>query len=56
MRERIEMYGGTVEAGPLTTGGYQVTAWVPDGAAPDLHSHEGAESPGRSRRALDGAA
>jgi signal transduction histidine kinase len=56
MRERIEMYGGTVDAGPLTSGGYQVTAWVPDGAAPGQHSHDGAESPGRSRRALDGAA
>jgi signal transduction histidine kinase len=56
MRERIEMYGGTVDAGPLAAGGYQVTAWLPDGAGPDQGGHDGAERPGRSRRALDGAA
>jgi signal transduction histidine kinase len=30
MRERIEMYGGTVQVGPLPGGGYRVTAWLPD--------------------------
>jgi signal transduction histidine kinase len=34
MRERVEMYGGTVTAGPLPEGGYQVTAQIP--AVPPL--------------------
>jgi signal transduction histidine kinase len=29
MRERIAMYGGTMEAGPMPDGGFQVTAWLP---------------------------
>jgi signal transduction histidine kinase len=41
MRERVEMYGGKVSAGPLAAGGYQVTALLPDtraeaGAATDV--------------------
>jgi signal transduction histidine kinase len=29
MRERIQMYGGTVHAGPLPRGGFGVRAWLP---------------------------
>jgi signal transduction histidine kinase len=29
MRERIEVYGGTIQSGPLPTGGYQVMARLP---------------------------
>ena len=40
MRERIEAVGGTVEAGPRATGGFEVRAWIPYAAS----RTEGAET------------
>ena len=42
MRERIEMYGGTIHAGPLPGGGYQVTARLPSAAPADRPVLDGA--------------
>jgi len=42
MRERIEMYGGTIHAGPLPGGGYQVTARLPSAAPADQPVLDGA--------------
>src|SRR5215469_2038027 len=52
MRERIEMYGGTVSAGPLPGGGFRVRAWLPYAAAAAGHGREPGQSheqPGQQR-------
>jgi signal transduction histidine kinase len=45
MRERIEMYGGTVVAGPLPGGGFRVRAWLPCPISADHPGGEREQSP-----------
>ncbi len=52
MRERIAMYGGTVQAGPLPGGGFGVTAHLPCPNARKAERRPGASRPGQP---LDGA-
>jgi signal transduction histidine kinase len=40
MRERAELYGGTLDAGPCPDGGFLVTAALPYGAAADSAGHQ----------------
>ena len=54
MRERIEMYGGTIKAGPLPDGGYQVTARLPEAGTAGLGGPGAGAA--ASRHTLDGAA
>ncbi len=46
MRERIAMYGGTVQAGPQPDRGFRVTAWLPIA----IHAPAQPALPGGSRR------
>jgi len=32
MRERVELWGGTLEVGPIDGGGYRISATLPNGA------------------------
>jgi signal transduction histidine kinase len=45
MRERIAMYGGTVQTGPLPGGGFGVTAHLPCPTAADTRSGVGQDQP-----------
>jgi signal transduction histidine kinase len=45
MRERIGMYGGTVQAGPIESGGFRVVAHLPCPQAPGRSSHAAAPPP-----------
>lgn len=39
MRERVALHNGTLEAGPLSTGGFQVLAWLPFPPSPSPHQN-----------------
>lgn len=48
MRERVVMYGGTVTAGPLPTGGFVVRAWLPCRRPGDATGTDNGASAGQS--------
>jgi hypothetical protein len=59
MRERAELYGGTLDAGPCPDGGFLVTAALPYGAAAGHQTGDEAghqTGNGASHQAGDGAA
>src|SRR5258707_2809295 len=56
MRERIEMYRGTNQAGPLPRGGGHVDAPLPDTPAPADHPARRLQPTRPARPALDGGA
>jgi len=58
MRERAELYGGTLDAGPCPDGGFLVTATLPYGPAAGHQAGEAGRqiSDGAGHRAGDEAA
>jgi hypothetical protein len=49
MRERAELYGGTLDAGPCPDGGFLVTAVLPYGAAAGRRTGDEAAATGGPR-------
>jgi signal transduction histidine kinase len=45
MRERVALHNGTLEAGPLPAGGFQVLAWLPYASSPNPYDKTGRFQP-----------